>query len=169
MAPELIATIGILIMIILIFSGMWVAATMAVVGFAGYVILRGFEPAVAMIAQVPFSSINYYPITTIPLFVFMGTILFSTEIGNDLYYAAYRWVGQFRGGLAMATVLACALFGAITGIAIPALITMGKVAIPEMKKYGYEDSFASGSVACASTLAVLIPPSIPMILYGVLT
>lgn len=169
MSPEIIGAIGLAAMLVLIFMGIWIAAAMAVVGFAGYILLRGFAPATGIITQIPFTSINDYPLTTIPLFVFMGEILFVTDIGKDLYNTAYKWVGQFRGGLAMATVLACAMFGAITGMAIPALVTMGKVAIPEMKKYGYSDSFASGSVACASTLAVLIPPSIPIIIYGILT
>jgi C4-dicarboxylate transporter DctM subunit len=169
MSPEIIGAIGLAIMIVLILFGMWIAAAMAIVGFVGYALLRGFIPAIGVLTQIPFSTVNYYPLTTIPLFIFMGVILFNTGIGRDLYDTAYKWVGQLRGGLAMATVLACAMFGAITGISAPALVTMGKVAIPEMKKYGYSDTFAAGSVACAGTLAILIPPSIPMIIYGILT
>lgn len=169
MSPEILGALGVLVLVILILAGVWIAAAMAIVGFVGYMILRGFDSAISILSQVPFTTVNYYPMTTIPLFIFMGVVLYKTDIGKDLYDTAYKWVGHFRGGLAMATVLACAMFGAITGISAPALITMGKIAIPEMKKYGYSDTFASGSVACASTLAILIPPSIPMIIYGILT
>jgi len=169
MSSELIATLGIVILIVLILLRLWIAAAMSIVGFVGFALLMGFKPALGVLAQIPFSTVNYYPLTTIPLFVFMGVILFNTGIGKDLYDAAYAWVGSVRGGLAMATTVACAIFGAITGISAPALVTMGKVAIPEMRKRGYGESFATGCVACAGTLAILIPPSIPMIIYGILT
>jgi len=169
MSPELLAVIGIIVLIILLFLRMWIGMAMIIVGFVGYALIQGLIPSLYMIVQLPFQTVNYYPLTTIPLFVFMGIVLFNTGIGKDLYDAGYAWVGSFRGGLAMATVVACAVFGAITGISAPALVTMGKVAIPEMKKYGYDDSFACGSVACSGTLAILIPPSIPLILYGILT
>ncbi len=169
MSTELLAIIGIIVLIILLFLRMWIGMAMIIVGFVGFAIVRGLMPALSMIAQLPFQNVNNYPLTTIPLFVFMGVVLFNTGIGKDLYDAGYAWVGSLRGGLAMATVVACAIFGAITGISAPALVTMGKVAIPEMKKHGYSDSFACGSVACSGTLAILIPPSIPLILYGILT
>lgn len=169
MSSELIAVLGIVCLIVLILLRLWIAAAMSIVGFVGFALLMGLKPALGVLAQIPFSTVNYYPLTTIPLFVFMGVILFNTGIGKDLYDFAYAWVGSLRGGLAMATTVACAVFGAITGISAPALVTMGKVAIPEMRKRGYGESFATGCVACAGTLAILIPPSIPMIIYGVLT
>jgi C4-dicarboxylate transporter DctM subunit len=169
MSSELLAAIGIVILIVLILLRLWIAAAMSIVGFVGFGLVMGWKPALGVLAQIPFSTVNYYPLTTIPLFVFMGVILFNTGIGKDLYDFAYAWVGRFRGGLAMATTVACAVFGAITGISAPALVTMGKVAIPEMRKRGYGESFSAGCVACAGTLAILIPPSIPMIIYGILT
>jgi tripartite ATP-independent transporter DctM subunit len=169
MSPETIGAIGLVILVVLLLLRMWIGVAMSLVGFIGYAIIRGWESSFYMVGQIPFSTVNFYPLTTIPLFVFMGVLLFNCGVGKDLYETAYTWVGQLRGGLAMATVLACALFGAITGVSAPALVTMGKVAIPQMKKYGYDEKLATGSVAVAGTLAILIPPSIPMIIYGILT
>jgi tripartite ATP-independent transporter DctM subunit len=107
--------------------------------------------------------------STVPLFIFMGVVLFNSGVGANLYDTAYKWVGQLRGGLAMSTVLACALFAAITGVRAPAVATMGKVAVPEMRKRYYDDKLATGSIVCAGTLAFLIPPSMAFIIYGILT
>jgi C4-dicarboxylate transporter, DctM subunit len=169
MSPEAIGGIGMLVLIALLLLKMWIGAAMAVVGFVGYAIIRGIPSSFAMVSQIPFSTINYYPLTTIPLFVFMGVVLFHTGVGKDLYESAYAWVGELKGGLAMATVIACAFFGAITGVSAPALVTMGKVAVPTMEKYGYKDTLIYGCIVCSGTLAILIPPSIPFIIYGILT
>lgn len=169
MSPEIIGGIGLVVMLILILLKTWIGISMLVVGFVGYWILKGYEPAAGMVATVAFGQVTMYTLTTVPLFIFMGQIIFSADIGHDLYHAAYRWLGHRRGGLVLATVPACALFGAITGVPTPAAVTMGKVALPEMKKYGYNESFATGPICSAATLAVLIPPSIPMIVYGILT
>jgi len=169
MSPELIGAIGLVIMLALIFLRMWIGIAMLVVGFAGYVILRGYEPAAGMVATVAFGQATMYSLTTVPLFIFMGQIIFNANIGRDLYVAAYRWLGHRRGGLVLATVPACALFGAITGVPTPASVTMAKVALPEMKVRLHNESFATGPIVSAATLAVLIPPSIPMIIYGILT
>lgn len=169
MSPEWIGAIGLAVMLLFILLRMWIGIAMLVVGFVGFWILKGYEPAAAMVATIAFGQVTTYTLTTIPLFIFMGQIIFSADIGRDLYNAAYRWLGHRRGGLVMATVPACALFGAITGVPTPAAVTMGKVALPEMKKYGYNESFATGPICAAATLAVLIPPSIPMIVYGILT
>lgn len=169
MSPEVIGGIGLAVMLLLIFLKMWIGIAMLVVGFVGFWVLKGYEPAAAMVATIAYGQVTMYTLTTIPLFIFMGQIIFSADIGRDLYYAAYRWLGQFRGGLVQATVPACALFGAITGVPTPAAVTMGKVALPEMRKYGYDESFSTGPICAAATLAVLIPPSVPMIVYGILT
>jgi tripartite ATP-independent transporter DctM subunit len=169
MSPEIIGVIGLVILIALLFARMWIGAAMALVGFLGYAYLRGFESAFGVIAQIPFTTISWYPMTTVPLYIFMGVVLFQSEVGKDLYDTAYTLVGQLRGGLAMATVIACALFAAITGISAPALVTMGKVALPAMRQYNYDDNLALGSIACAGGLAFLIPPSMALIIYGILT
>jgi len=169
MSPETIGVIGLLILIILLVLRMWIGAAMALVGFLGYAYILGIKPAFAVISQIPFTTVSWYPMTTVPLYIFMGCVLFQSQIGKDLYDTAYAWVGQLRGGLASATVIACALFASITGISAPALVTMGKVALPAMRKYNYDDHLALGSIACAGTLAFLIPPSMSLIIYGILT
>ena len=169
MSPEIIGVLGLVILLLLLFAGMWIGAAMAVVGFCGYAILIGIDPAFMLVSQIPFTTVAWYPLTCVPLFIFMGVIIFQSGVGKDLYTTAYTLVGQFRGGLAMATVIACALFAAITGVSSPALATLGKVAVPEMKKYKYDVKLACGSLACAGTTAFLIPPSIAFIIYGILT
>ncbi len=169
MSPELIGAIGLVVLVGFIFARMWVGAAMALVGFFGYVIIRGWDPACGVISLIPFTTMATYMMTTVPLYIFMGVVLFESGVGADLYETAYRWVGQLRGGLAMATVIACAAFAAITGVSSPALVTMGKVALPSMRKYNYDDNLALGSIACAGGLAFLIPPSVVLIIYGILT
>lgn len=169
MSPEIIGIIGLAILIVLLFARMWIGAAMALIGFIGYGYLRGFESAFGVVAQIPFSTVSWYPMTTVPLYIFMGVVLFQSRIGRDLYETAYTLVGELRGGLSMATVIACALFAAITGISSPALVTMGKVALPAMREYHYDDKLALGSIACAGGLAFLIPPSMAFIIYGILT
>jgi C4-dicarboxylate transporter DctM subunit len=169
MSPEIIGLIGLLIMIALLFLGMWIGAAMAMVGFLGYVFIMGFEPAFGVVAQIPFTTMASYVLTTVPLFILMGSFIANTRVGKDLFDTAYSWIGQLRGGLAMATVFACALAGAIMGVSGPAAITMGKVALPAMRRYKYDDTLATASICAAGTLAFLIPPSVAFIIYGLLT
>ena len=169
MSPEIVGLIGLIVLLILLFSGMWIGAAMAMVGFIGYAYIVGIKPAFAMVSQIPFTTMAWYPLTCVPLFVFMGIVIFHSGVGEDLYKTAYTLVGQLRGGLAMATVIACALFAAITGVSAPALATLGKVAVPEMKKRKYDEKLALGSLVCAGTMAFLIPPSVAFIIYGILT
>ena len=169
MSPEMIGALGLGVLLILLFAGMWIGAAMALVGFVGYALIMGVNPAFSVISMIPFTTMSTYMMTTVPLYIFMGVVLFQSGVGADLYETAYTLVGQLRGGLAMATVLACALFAAITGVSAPALVTMGKVALPAMRKHNYDDNLALGSVACGGGLAFLIPPSVVLIIYGVLT
>jgi C4-dicarboxylate transporter DctM subunit len=169
MSPEIVGVIGLAVLLILLFSGMWIGAAMAMVGFFGYAYIVGIQPAFGMVSQIPFTTMAWYPLTCVPLFVFMGIVIFHSRVGEDLYKTAYTLVGQLRGGLAMATVIACALFAAITGVSAPALATLGKVAVPEMKKRKYDEKLALGSLVCAGTMAFLIPPSVAFIIYGILT
>lgn len=165
----IIGAIGVGLMILLLFMRMWIAVTMLLIGFVGFAVIRGLPAAFGLIGVIPFGEATFYALTTLPVFVFMGQILMDSNIGKDLYDAAYAWFGHVRGGLVMATVPACAAFGAVTGIPTPASVTMGKVALPQMRKHGYDDSFSSSSIVSAATLAVMIPPSIPMIIYGLIT
>ena len=169
MSPEIIGLIGIILMLVFLFIRMWIGLAMGIVGFLGCAYLAGTDQALAVLGNTPYDTISSYVISAVPLFILMGMVIAETQIGADLYNTAYKFVGQLRGGLAMATVLACAALAAITGLSAPALVAMGKIALPEMKKYGYDDQLATGSIACAGTLAILIPPSLGFILYGILT
>lgn len=169
MTPETTGLVGLFFLILFLFGRMWIGAAMTIVGFSGYATIIGINSAYAILAQIPFSTIAWYPMSTVPLFILMGVIIFNSGVGASLYDTAYTWIGQLQGGLAMATVLACALFAAITGISSPAVVTMGKVAIPEMRKRNYDDKLATGSIVCAGTLAFLIPPSMAFIIYGIIT
>lgn len=165
----IIGAIGVAIMIVFLLLRMWIGVAMLLVGFVGFAVVRHFAGAVSILALVPLWQATFYTLTTIPLFIFMGQVLMDSNIGKDLYEFAYAWLGHLRGGLVQATVPACALFGAITGVPTPAGVTLAKCALPEMRKYGYADGFSTSAIVSAATLAVLIPPSIPMIIYGVLT
>jgi C4-dicarboxylate transporter, DctM subunit len=159
---------GIALLLVFFLLGMPVAFAMAFVGFVGFAYLAGVEPALSLLAQDIFHTFSSYPLSVIPLFILMGSLAFASGISQRLYRTAYTWVGHFRGGLTVATVLACAGFGAICGSSTATAATMGKIALPEMKKYNYDDTLATGTVAAAGTLGILIPPSTILIVYGIL-
>ena len=133
---------------------------MAIVGFLGFAYLTGFDRALVMAAQTPYNTIAMYAFAAVPMFVLMGALVSNTGIGADLYNSAYKCFGQFRGGLALATIVACAMFAAICGSSSAETLTIGKVALPEMKKFQYSDTLATGSIASGGTMGILIPPSI---------
>lgn len=169
MSPELVGIIGIVILIILLLFRVTIGLAMALVGFLGFAYISGFKPALGILATQPYSVVANYTISVIPLFLLMGSIAANTGMGTDLYKTAYKWLGQLKGGLAMATIGACSLFAAICGSSIATSVAIGKVALPEMKKYGYDSALATGSVAAGGTLGILIPPSLGFILYAILT
>lgn len=169
MSEATIGIIGIAVLIIVFLLRMPVAFAMALVGFAGYAYLAGPGPALTVLARDVFAQFSSYPISVIPMFILMGTFAYASGISRRLYEAGYAWVGQFRGGLTMATVLACSGFAAICGSTTATVATMGKVALPEMKRYNYDDTLATGTVAAAGTLGILIPPSTILIVYALLT
>jgi len=169
MSPIMAGIVGIGLLILLFLLRMPVAFAMAFVGFVGFAYLTGPGPALSILAQDIFEQFSSYPLSVIPMFILMGTFAFASGISRRLYETTYTWVGQFRGGLTMATVFACAGFGAICGSSTATAATMGKIALPEMKKYNYDDSLATGTVAASGTLGILIPPSTILIVYGILT
>jgi tripartite ATP-independent transporter DctM subunit len=170
MSAELVGLMGVaMVVVLLLFFRMWIGLAMAFVGSLGIVYLQGFKQAFGVIGTVPYETVAYYPMAALPLFVLMGVIVGNTSIGEDLYYAVYKWVGALRGGLASATVLACAVFASVTGSSATGTVLMGKVALPQMRKYKYDDAMASGCIASAGTMGILIPPSMGFILYGLLT
>lgn len=170
MSAELVGLVGIIVAVVLmLFFRMWIGLTMALVGSLGILYLQGFKQTFGVMGTVPYETVAYYPMAALPLFVLMGVIVGNTTIGEDLYYAVYQWVGALRGGLASATVLACAIFASVTGSSATGTVLMGKVALPQMRKYKYDDAMASGCIASAGTMGILIPPSMGFILYGLLT
>ncbi|MBN2061157.1 MAG: TRAP transporter large permease [Deltaproteobacteria bacterium] len=169
MSPEFTGIIGLIVLLVLMFAGMDVGIAMACTGFLGLIYISGMKSALAIIAVTPYSVIAYYPFTVIPLFVLMGAIVSNTGMGSYLYNSAHKWFGQLRGGLAIATVAACAFFAAMCANSTAETITLGKVALREMKRFNYSDDLACGVVASGGTLGILIPPSIAFVVYGILT
>ncbi len=170
MSPELIGIIGIIVLFILMSTRMWIGLSMAAVGFFGIAVLRGgFAQALNVVGSSAFNTISNFTMTTIPMFLLMGLVISETSIGRGLYRAAYAWIGRFRGGLAAATTCASGLLGAICSSHMTGTIIMSKIALPEMRKYEYSDELACGSIAGAAPLSILIPPSMPFIMYGIIT
>lgn len=169
MNPVLLGIIAIIIMIILFLLRMPVSFAMAFVGFVGFCLLIGVQPGLSLLARDFFDIFSSYSLTVIPMFVLMGALAFATGISSRLYKAGYVLFGRFPAGLALSTIAACAGFAAICGSTNATAAAMGKVALPEMKKYGYDDSLATGCVAAAGSLGILIPPSTILLVYGILT
>ena len=145
------------------------AFAMGIVGVAGIGLTRGWMPALASTAQVVHETGFAYTLSVIPLFILMGNFVARAGLAHELFAAAYAFIGHFRGGLAHATVAACAGFGAICGSSIATAATMSKVAYPSMKKMGYSDSLSTGVMAAGGTLGIMIPPSTIMVIYGIIT
>ena len=169
MSPETAGIAGILLLLLLFLLRMPVAFAMAFAGLVGFAYLGGLESALTLLAQDIFETLTSYPLSVIPMFILMGSFAYASGISRRLYRTSYTWVGQYRGGLTVATVLACSGFAAICGSTAATAATMGRIALPEMKKYGYDDVLATGTVASAGTLGILIPPSTVLIVYGILT
>ncbi len=142
---------------------------MGIVGFAGVAYMLNINVASAMIAQVTYETGLSYTLSVIPLFILMGNFVVRARMSDELYHAAYCFLGHRRGGLAMSTVIACAGFGAICGSSIATAATFTKVSYPSMRRYGYSDVLAAGSIAAGGTLGILIPPSVIMVIYGIMT
>jgi C4-dicarboxylate transporter DctM subunit len=164
-----LALIGFVAVLVLAFIGVPLAFSMILIGTAGFAVLRGLDPAMTMLAQQVVDVSSNYGLSVLPMFILMGLFIFKADISEELYDAANAWLGHLKGGLAHATVLACGLFGAISGSSIAASATMSKVAIPPMRRSGYHDAISTGSIASGGVLAAVIPPSVPLIVYGLLT
>ena len=167
--PMTEALIGLAAMLALSFIRVPIAFSMGLIGFLGLWWLRGVGPSMASATTVVYESGFQYTLSVVPLFILMGNFVTRAGMSKELYRAAYTFVGHLRGGLAMATVIACAGFGAICGSSIATAATMTKVAYPSMRDHGYSDELAAGSIAAGGTLGILIPPSTIMIIYGIMT
>jgi len=169
MSPFAVGLIGIALLFVLFALRMPIAFIMALVGFAGFSYLVSPEAAFRVVSKDLYNTFASYSLSVIPMFVWMGFLAFHSGISTRLYTAAYKLVGHVRGGLAIATQVACAGFGAVCGSNTATAATMGAVSLPEMRKYNYDDSLATASVAAGGALGVLIPPSVIFIVYGVAT
>ena len=166
----IIGIIGIVILLAVMFVlGMPVSFAMAVVGFFGFAHVVSFNAALNMIAADLWTTFSNYGLTVIPLFIFMGYLAFNAGIAERLYDAAYKWMGHWRGGLAIATIGADELFAAICGSNTATAATMGAVALPQMKKYKYDTRLSSGAVVTGGTLGTVMPPSVVLIIIGLQT
>ncbi len=170
MSLTLVGIIGIIILIaVLFFLSMPVGFAMAIVGFSGFWYVISFKAAINMAGSDVWSTFSSYGLTVIPLFIFLGFLAFNSGIAERLYNTAYKWVGHMRGGLAIATIGADELFAAICGSNTATAATMGKVALPQMQKYNYDDMLSSGTVVTGGTLGTVMPPSVVLIVIGLQT
>jgi C4-dicarboxylate transporter DctM subunit len=169
MSPAVIGFLGIAVLMLLIFLGVHVGFALIIVGFVGFALIAGNDPALANMALIPWAKTNNYSFAVIPLFLLMSSFVTYSGIGTEAYDTARAWIGQAKGGLAMATVGACGLFAACSGSSLAGAVTMGKIAYPEMKRFNYGSSLAVGCVAAGGTLGILIPPSMGFIIIGILT
>jgi C4-dicarboxylate transporter DctM subunit len=169
MSELLIAALGFAVLLLLILARLPIAAAMALVGVGGTAWIAGWQVALATLRQSPFERASSYTLVVVPLFMLMGYLAARSGLSQNLFRAANVWLGHWRGGLAMATVGACAGFAAICGSSVATGATMCSVALPEMRRYRYADSLSTGSIAAGGTLGILIPPSIIFVLYGIMT
>ncbi|CAN5785172.1 TRAP transporter large permease [soil metagenome] len=169
MSPTAAGLVGFVALFVLLALRMPIGIAMMLVGSAGIAVLNSPTAALNVLGSFPYSYSAVFTLSVIPLFVLMGSFATASGMGADLYRTAYSWVGHRRGGLAAATILACAGFTALSGSSVAAAATMGKVSLPEMKRYRYDSSLATGAVAAGGTLGILIPPSTVLIVYALLT
>lgn len=164
-----LALIGFAAVLVLVLLRVPIASSMGVVGILGYAHETSMTAAVSMAARLILDAARDYGLSVIPLFVLMGLFVNQSGMSREIYRAAYAFLGHLRGGLAMATIAACGLFAAISGSSLATAATMSRVAMPEMRRFGYADSLSTASIAAGGTLGILIPPSVILIIYGLLT
>jgi tripartite ATP-independent transporter DctM subunit len=169
MSATLIGIIGLLGLFTLLAIRTPVAIAMIIVGVIGTWVLNGWQASMSTLVDESFVIASTYDLIVIPLFVLMGNFATLSGMSADLYRAAYAWVGHWRGGLASATIASCAGFAALSGSSVASAVTMGRVALPEMRRYNYDNRLATGCIAAGGTLGILIPPSTGFVIYAILT
>ena len=163
------ALLGLGVMMLLALAGLPIAFAMGLVGFFGLAMLRGWNPALASAGTLMYETGFSYTLSVVPLFILMGNFVSRAGLSHELFRAAYAFIGHWRGGLAMSTIVACAGFGSICGSSIATAATMARVAYPSMRQFGYSDALACGAIASGGTLGILIPPSVIMVIYALMT
>src|SRR6185436_4851004 len=169
MSEPLLGTLLIALMFLLFAMGIEIAIALGVVGVVGLLFLKGWTVGLGVVGSIAWTNATSFSFVAVPLFVFMSGILLHSGIGRCLYTAVARWVSFLPGGLAVASIFSCAIFAAISGSSVATAATIGMIAIPEMERRGYARTLTFGSLAAGGTLGILIPPSVPMIIYGVMT
>lgn len=169
MSPTLTGILGIVVMVLMFLTRMPVSYVMALIGLLGFSVMVSLQGGLNLLAKDLYSVFSSYGLTTIPLFILMGQLAFNSGISRRLYNTAYKFLGNTRGGLAIATVSACTAFGAVCGSSPATAATMATVGLPEMKRFKYADELAAGAVASGGGLGMIMPPSVVLIVYGVLT
>lgn len=166
-SPIAIGVIGVIALLVLLYFGMHIGVAMGLVGFVGYWLCLGnINAAVGLFKSVPYTTSASFNLSVIPMFILMGQLAYYGGISTELYAACYKFLSRLKGGLSIATIVACAGFAAICGSSTATTATMGVVCMPEMRKYSYKDSLSTGSISAGGTLGILIPPSVGFILYG---
>ncbi len=169
MSPEVIGFICIIGMLVMIALRMPIAMAMAGTGFVGFGLIVSFAPATNILSSSPLSTLSNYSFSPVPMFILMGVLASKARMSAELFNGAKSLFGAWRGGMALAAVTSCGVFSAISGSSLATAASMSKVALPEMKKQGYADSLASGTIAAGGTLGIMIPPSIALLLYALIT
>jgi TRAP-type C4-dicarboxylate transport system permease large subunit len=161
-------TVGLVVLLGLFLTGIELSFCMTIVGFVGFACLSSFSAASNLVVKDFFDTFTSYGYTVIPLFVLMGQIASNSNIAKKLYMAAHKWVGHVPGGLAMTTVVGATIFKAMCGSTLATVATFSSIAIPEMERHGYDRKLSTGVVASVGTIGMLIPPSIVLIIYGII-
>jgi C4-dicarboxylate transporter, DctM subunit len=169
MDRDLVAFLGFALMFVLMVLRVPIGVAMAAPGVLGFGLLSGWKPAVNLLATVPLSVVTDYNFSVIPMFVLMGALASTSGMSRELFVAGQAWFGHMRGGLSLATIAACGGFAAINGSSVATAATMSNVALPEMRRAGYEPGHAAGVIAAGGTLGIMIPPSVIFVLYGIMT
>ncbi len=169
MDRDLVALLGFVLMFVLMLLRVPIGVAMAIPGVIGFGILTGVAPALKLLATTPLSVVTDYNFSVIPMFVLMGTLCATAGMSRELYAAGNAWFGHLRGGLSLASIAACGGFAAINGSSVATAATMSSVALPEMRRAGYDAGHAAGVIAAGGTLGIMIPPSVIFLLYGILT
>lgn len=169
MSEALVGTVLLALLFLFFSMGLEIAFSLGLVGLLGLLWLKGWTIGLGVVGSVAWSNASSFSFVAVPLFIFMSAILLHAGIGQSLYAAVARWVGFLPGGLAVASVFACAIFAAVSGSSVATAATIGMIAIPEMERRGYHKPLIYGSLAAGGTIGILIPPSVPMIIYGVMT
>jgi tripartite ATP-independent transporter DctM subunit len=166
----MIASIPLIVLVLALLFGVPIAVALAGAGMLGIWMITGdLSKVLAILSLTPFSTVADYALTTIPMFILMAYFSASSGLARDLYQAASNWLSHIKGGLAIATVFACGIFGAMSGASVAAASVMSKIAMPEMRRHGYSDELAAGAIGIGATLDILIPPSIAMVIHGIAT